>query len=605
MGNTTVIFESQEPDASSNVKCDVDGTYYPHLLLIPAGIIITILAFLQQRRTFRKEVWGGRPGVVVPIDFLGMDHDRLAIMCVFGAATGDVLLLVGKLNITGHGNVWEKAFLLIGTCIEFAFLYYPYFGCLASYHRIIGALMGLPYAVVSFCVSIISGFQKCNNYTTNFVVFAILAEIPLILCHVFIVGKFILVLYNEIKEYGTCKMQFFFRKDEQSMQVKLVRPWLKDYVRNLINPKPARLYSRTEFYLRKIYNPEKNFKFSTQTLSVIMVCFILLYAISLLMMYLASLGLDVLSKADGNFLEVKIGRGLVGSLVGAAIFAAILCVISLVRFMENHKNNMLKMFKGDKSFIPKCIRVSQFMVGKGLRYHSFQVGYFLWGYMLLILLFFVICFCFYLFVAFSWIQKWVRDYSLEGGGVLLGVALLTRLSLLITAVTVFRDHDYPKDVISINNRNVYLVFSYFWFFLGLPMGFFSAISRILKSMIVGALMLPRIDYSIMPDGFQRIDKGFNAYICYLHVQTAFRNPVLRVFCQLLVDKTKNKKDKNWTCSARARARWFLALTLAHNPQLASERKSAFRSYIFPVHVGSVEHDDVKIEVGPYNVLKDK
>jgi hypothetical protein len=39
------------------------------------------------------------------------------------------------------------------------------------------------------------------------------------------------------------------------------------------------------------------------------------------------------------------------------------------------------------------------------------------------------------------------------------------------------------------------------------MGFFSAISRILKATVVGALMLPRIDHSVMPDGFQRFDQG--------------------------------------------------------------------------------------------------
>jgi hypothetical protein len=39
------------------------------------------------------------------------------------------------------------------------------------------------------------------------------------------------------------------------------------------------------------------------------------------------------------------------------------------------------------------------------------------------------------------------------------------------------------------------------------MGFFSAMFRILKTMAVGALMLPRIDHSLMPDGFQRLDQG--------------------------------------------------------------------------------------------------
>ncbi|CAB4027823.1 Hypothetical predicted protein, partial [Paramuricea clavata] len=92
---------------STGVECDVDKTFLPHLLLIPAGIIITILAFLQQRRSFKKEVWGGRPGLVVPIDFLGMDHDRLAIMCVFGAATGSIVLLISR-DISGYSNAWGK-----------------------------------------------------------------------------------------------------------------------------------------------------------------------------------------------------------------------------------------------------------------------------------------------------------------------------------------------------------------------------------------------------------------------------------------------------------------------------------------------------------------
>jgi hypothetical protein len=52
-----------------------------------------------------------------------------------------------------------------------------------------------------------------------------------------------------------------------------------------------------------------------------------------------------------------------------------------------------------------------------------------------------------------------------------------------------------------------MVFSYFWFFIGLPLAFFSSIYRILKAMAVGALMLPRIDHSVMPDGFQQIDRG--------------------------------------------------------------------------------------------------
>jgi hypothetical protein len=38
-----------------------------------------------------------------------MDHDRLTIICVFGSATGSIiLLLASKLTISGDRNAWEK-----------------------------------------------------------------------------------------------------------------------------------------------------------------------------------------------------------------------------------------------------------------------------------------------------------------------------------------------------------------------------------------------------------------------------------------------------------------------------------------------------------------
>ncbi|CAB3982863.1 Hypothetical predicted protein [Paramuricea clavata] len=367
---------------------------------------------------------------------------------------------------------------------------------------------------------------------------------------------------------------------------------------------PARQYSGIEFYLRKIYNPEKNFKFSTQTVSVVMICSILIYGI-IKIVFIVSYVLDLVRKttdlqglSEIDQIKMQFFLGLFGSLMAAIILATICCVVSLVRFMENHKNNMLRMFKGDKSFIPKKIRASQFMIGKGLRYPSYQIGYFMWGYLLLFVLFFVICFALYALISYKIVQDLVLEF-IKGGGVVVGVAILAGLSLPLASFTVFRDYTYSKDVISVNNRNVYMVFSYFWFFVGLPMGFLSAISRILRAMVVGALMLPRIDHSVMPDGFQQIDRGFNAYICYLHVQTAYRNPILRVFCQILSDETQKNTGSKWSRSAQARARWFLALTLARNPQLASDRKPGLRT---PerIQVHYTKHGDVKIKVGRHD-----
>ena len=64
---------------------------------------------------------------------------------------------------------------------------------------------------------------------------------------------------------------------------------------------------------------------------------------------------------------------------------------------------------------------------------------------------------------------------------------------------------------------------------------------------------------------------------------------------VLVYFTGNKGQK-WTCSAQARARWFLALTLARNPELASERKP---DILAPEPIHGSKADDVNIEVGQY------
>ncbi|XP_028414104.1 stimulated by retinoic acid gene 6 protein-like isoform X3 [Dendronephthya gigantea] len=528
MTNQTNLSSNESPTA---VACDVDTRYYPHLFLIPAAIILTILSFLRRRKSFKKDVWGGRPGLVIPVDFLGIDHDRLATMFVFGAATGSILSLVLAGVIEGS-NAWGKAFLIVGIAIEIALIYYPYFACLTSYHRIVGAMMGLPYSVIYFCVVLASAFQKCKNNTASGHWLIFLSTLPILICYVFIIGKFILVLYREIKEYGIFGVQLFSRDVESSSsQMKLVRPWLKNHVKNIFQPRPPPQYSRTEFYLRKIYNPEKDFKFSTETLSVMMICGILLYSFFIKGLYLISMALENLNFSIPWVLDLV--RGMFGSLLAAVFLTTIICTLSLVRFMENHKNNMLRMFRGDKSFIPKNISASQFMVGRGLRFHSFQIGYFLWGLIFDLITLFLLCFVLFL-LQYRFVWKIIHHFVGESS-IMAGVAFFIWMCTLIASVTIFRDYNYSRNVISINNRNLYLVFSYFWFFVGLPLGLFSAIFRILKTMAVGLLMLPRIDHSIMPDGFQRIDPGYNAYICYLHVQAAFRNPVLRVFCQMLID----------------------------------------------------------------------
>ncbi|XP_028396775.1 stimulated by retinoic acid gene 6 protein-like [Dendronephthya gigantea] len=404
MTNQTNLSSNESPTAAA---CDVDTRYYPHFLLIPAAMILTILAFLRRRKSYKKDFWGGRPGLVIPVDFLGIDHDRLATMFVFGAATESIITLVTKFEISGS-NGWEKAFLLFGIAIEYAVIYYPYFACLTTYHKI-WCNDGSSILYSQFCVTLTQTFQRCQNNSSTYIALFVLMILPIVISNLF-PGQVHIRFYREIKEYGIFGVKLFSRDDESSSpQVKLLRPWLREHVKNIFKPKP-RQYSRIKFFLRKVYNPEKDFKFSTETLSVMMICGILLYngcVICVFYMfflrkynqpgkqkilldpalrsciYLSSVLLREIEKTkpsdalDEAILDLS--RGIIGSSLASAILTTVICALSLILFMENHKNNMLRMFRGDKSFIAKNISVSQFMVGKGLRYHSFQIGYFLWG----------------------------------------------------------------------------------------------------------------------------------------------------------------------------------------------------------------------------------
>ena len=56
--------------------------------------------------------------------------------------------------------------------------------------------------------------------------------------------------------------------------------------------------------------------------------------------------------------------------------------------------------------------------------------------------------------------------------------------------------------------------------------------------------------------------------------------------------------RKWTFSAQARARWYLALTLARNPQLASDRKPDVQAPQ-PAQAGHARHGDVVIEIDQF------
>ena len=56
-------------------------------------------------------------------------------------------------------------------------------------------------------------------------------------------------------------------------------------------------------------------------------------------------------------------------------------------------------------------------------------------------------------------------------------------------------------------RGCYFVFTYFMLFYNMFIGIGSVLLRIGKSMVLGTLILSRLDYSILPRKFEFLDPG--------------------------------------------------------------------------------------------------
>ncbi|XP_068691771.1 stimulated by retinoic acid gene 6 protein-like [Montipora foliosa] len=106
--------------------------------------------------------------------------------------------------------------------------------------------------------------------------------------------------------------------------------------------------------------------------------------------------------------------------------------------------------------------------------------------------------------------KLIRDELLEYfKNVLLPAIVMSLIVLLLQVILahfVFRDRDFPKIVITVDNRRLFSIVSFFLFFQNILVGFFSFFSRLLKGMLLGVFFLSRVDRTCLMHGFQTFDQ---------------------------------------------------------------------------------------------------
>ncbi|XP_078382087.1 stimulated by retinoic acid gene 6 protein-like [Oculina patagonica] len=288
------------------------------------------------------------------------------------------------------------------------------------------------------------------------------------------------------------------------------------------------------------------------------------------------------------------------------LVSAVFMVFQMYRFMLAFRNHVTKLNKNDRSFQPTELPSPDWLVGHSLRFCGYQIAYFLTGFLSLA---FTCVFGVALVTALVLVMihmEEVRNKVIDiATGILppLGVTLVVWLFQIFLSIFVFKDRSLRSDkAMTIDNRQFYLLSSFFFFFFNILVGLFSCVSRILIGIGLGICFVGRTDRSTLMKGFHELDRGYMAYLGFLHVQVSHKHPVLRVFCHLLLHKARLKKWDDSTVngtsvnealelglrtsspqyprvSAAAYHKWFVAMTIMRNPSLIPDRKRFFRKVI--------------------------
>ncbi|XP_015765165.1 PREDICTED: stimulated by retinoic acid gene 6 protein homolog isoform X3 [Acropora digitifera] len=556
-----------------------------------------------------------------PINFLrSSKSNRFAIAATFGATASTCLFLFVDPNLLKFfpedSDPWVKVIQGLVSVLVFGVLFYPYFACLTTTYKLIGSLLGFVYATIRFAFEIVS-ILHCGSYydyiTREYL--RALVLLPMLCCLLFILMRFAVLLGVQVRKQwfsdsrsGTCLQRATL--SETDAEILLNGNTEIEHVRRLLNldrNKTASDVKGLRKLLYSIYQPRPDFKFSTQFVSTLIVAGIILYQIVVeYFMFSDSLKKSVpslcVSNADPKNCENSL-HTIIGFTDAASVLCSLISIMLLLHFMKCHRDHVFQLYRGERKLYQDVFVSHRALVGKSLRFSGYQIAHSILGFLVWLVPILFTAFIAGLFSAFS--NSPLVQYMLKRlGKVALGFlptvvfSFLLWLFQLFLAFFVFCDRDFPDITITVDNRQLFSIASYFFFFFNIILGFLAGLFRILKGLLLGVLFMARIDRPVLMQGYQTWDKAFVAYLGFLNVLVAHSHPVMLVFCHLLINRNSDrglKESFSQTVSSdasreesyregivrrrrlarfsqKAANRWLLALMLLRNPSLLRYRR---------------------------------
>ncbi|XP_058027496.1 stimulated by retinoic acid gene 6 protein-like [Ahaetulla prasina] len=288
-----------------------------------------------------------------------------------------------------------------------------------------------------------------------------------------------------------------------------------------------------------------------------------------------------------------------GIWIATNVIASITCIGYAFNILVCYRKQIKLLRAGKKHLlVSESMKVSPSLSVVALsKFISFQVAYIMWGYLIMHLVQWLFGMIFTYILILPMIRgKWMELFSKWGTVILTFVIVLVikKIQVLVGARFFLQPKMSPSDSqkpLALDNRRLFVNFSYFLFFHSVVVGLTSCLMRLFRSIILGAWLVGRIDRPVMPKGYEECDAGYTVWIGMLFLDHYHTNPILVCFCQILCDKLKQKTlsaDSYSSAykpleivprvSSKARTRWFLLYTLLNNPSVQKIRKLKPLSY---------------------------
>ncbi|XP_065065632.1 stimulated by retinoic acid gene 6 protein-like [Rhopilema esculentum] len=604
-------------------------------------------SLLNRRKSACLNFLHGRPALVVPLNMLDSYENRFGCALAFGVTTSyciDVLFgsaqtVVGSRigKVIGAAPSSINLVFKIVSAMVIANAAFPLFVCIRTKFKIIGSLFGIFYCtawIVLLYVKLYLYYHMCvttlslRSEITQ--LFESLGEIPQLICLVALLVRFTRVLiHHSLKKKGArSRHAETFQQFQETYMLK--------HVANLLKAVPKMETGGTESLKlkirKKVYKWKPEFRYSTRIISAFMVSGITIYIITVKLLFTVWYFDFVLEDfvqtekfkttinrffPDDKTLLYEIGIHLdiwIVCLYVAIGIASVKTYLVFLNMLSWYRGHITRLRKGEKSWLPSAVRKLSAsppsLLAAGMKYAGFQVAYTAWAFMITVFLLLLIlgaASSFLIYPAFNGKSAFILEFLAQIWPAIL-LSVLLYLSQFLSAKYLFLQQSGA--VMSIDNRSIFHLSSYYMFFFNMFLGLFSCLMRIIKGLVIGVLFLERVQKSLLPRSFENMDPGYYAYVGYILVEHYHANPVQCVFFYLLKEQLKAVKRKRASMAVIInndfivngetvskgidfemqdmqfskelnlfdkrkiiRNKWYLCYTLVNNPSLVKYRKS--------------------------------